>query len=335
MIKYLKKIYNYFVLAVLLLCSVGISAQDIQLSQYFAAGTYLNPAFTGSEKCTKLSTSNRKQWGSIEGGYTTNMLTLEMPIARKKNSIGVQLISDLAGSGGLYSRSIKGLYSYGVPLSRKHVIVLGLDAAYTFRGADFSSFVFSDQMLRGNEGVPTVESPSFKNTSYFDFSAGALFYAEKYWVGIATHHLNQPNQSLIGQESKLPMKYSFHGGVKINIGHFKRSEPISLSPSVNYKAQADFDQLDFGVHYQYHRYVIGLWYRGLPIKSYKPGEPNNDAMAILIGYKEDKFRIGYSYDITISRLSSSSGGAHELTMAYVWCSKRGRPFRNLVSCPSF
>jgi len=319
------------------LIDIHVYAQDIQFTQYYAAGTYLNPAFTGSDGCSKISSSNRKQWNSFSGGYTTNIVTYETPITKYHNAIGLSLLSDVAGAGKLYSRSIKGLYSYAFPITRKHALVLGLDAAYTLRGADYSKYLFADQLSRGGSDVSSVELSTLSNTSYFDFSTGALFYSDKYWVGIATHHLNRPNQSLVGQESALPIKYSMHGGYKFKLAKFSNDKDMYVSPSFNYKAQAKFDQLDFGLYYSYSSITFGLWYRGIPVlKAYEPGEPNNDAVAVIVGYAKNSFKIAYSYDITISKLSTSTSGSHELTLSYIHCSNKSkRKKRGMVPCAKF
>jgi len=321
--------------AFLCLGMLQITAQDIQFTQYYASRTFLNPAFTGAQGCSKISSINRKQWSSFSGGYTTNIITFEKPITKEHNAVGLSLLSDVAGSGKLYSRSIKGLYSYTFYITRKHAFVMGLDATYTFRGADYSSFLFSDQLARGSSNISSVELNNLSNTSYFDFSSGILYYSDKYWIGFATHHLNQPNQSFTGQESALPIKYSVHGGYKFKLG--KQQKDIFMSPSLNYKSQAKFNQFDLGCYYDYDGLVFGIWYRGLPlVKSYEPGEPNNEAIAAIVGYSKNNFKIAYSYDVTISKLSTSTSGSHELTFSYTHCSsKKKRKRAHSVPCAKF
>lgn len=44
---------------------------------------------------------------------------------------------------------------------------------------------------------------------------------------------------------------------------------------------------------------------------------NSDAIAVLFGYSPiDRFTVGYSYDITINKLSSVSRGSHEILFKY-------------------
>jgi len=39
---------------------------------------------------------------------------------------------------------------------------------------------------------------------------------------------------------------------------------------------------------------------------------------LLIGYKHDNFSFGYSYDLTIGNLITSTGGAHELSLLFTF-----------------
>ncbi|HEX8517222.1 MAG TPA: type IX secretion system membrane protein PorP/SprF, partial [Bacteroidia bacterium] len=111
----------------------------------------------------------------------------------------------------------------------------------------------------------------------------------------------------------------------------------SVSAAFNYRGQADFDQLDIGAYYTQYIFNIGLWYRGIPgLKAYKPGYNNNDAVAIIIGIKNQRMNIGYSYDATISKLTHRSGGAHEIAVSYQLCKlNKKKKKRLLVPCPKF
>jgi len=47
------------------------------------------------------------------------------------------------------------------------------------------------------------------------------------------------------------------------------------------------------------------------------------------------FKFGYSYDITVSALSNSTGGSHELSLGFQFeCRPKKKRFR-AISCPSF
>jgi hypothetical protein len=88
----------------------------------------------------------------------------------------------------------------------------------------------------------------------------------------------------------------------------------------------------------YHHFFAGLWYRGLPLKSYGEGRPNNDAIAVLAGVMVKDWRFGYSYDLTVSGLAGRTGGAHEVSIVYDWADRRRRKAmskRRVVPCAKF
>ena len=59
------------------------------------------------------------------------------------------------------------------------------------------------------------------------------------------------------------------------------------------------------------------------------------AVVMMVGYKYDKFRVAYSYDLTISKLSNSTYGAHEVSVAYTFgCHEKAKKI-STISCPSF
>jgi hypothetical protein len=79
----------------------------------------------------------------------------------------------------------------------------------------------------------------------------------------------------------------------------------------------------------------------LPIKSVG-SFANNEALVFLFGFskrtEKEIFNIGYSYDLTLSNLGASSGGAHEFSISYSWFTGDPRkPPKNvrLIPCPNF
>ena len=69
--------------------------------------------------------------------------------------------------------------------------------------------------------------------------------------------------------------------------------------------------------------VGGLWYR------------NKDSFITLIGIQSDNLKIGYSYDVTISKLANATAGSHELSFQINFnCRPKKKTFRT-ISCPSF
>lgn len=302
-----------FILA--LLSSNFVSAQEPQFSQFYAASMSLNPAFTGNTLAGRVTAIYRNQWPKIPKGFVSYAFSYDHNIQELNSGVGLMVVHDKAGSGGLRFTNIAGLYSYNIKLSRHVAIRPGMKFSWTIRDYDLSGLVFNDQIVR-NGASQTIESNLGEPISYFDLGTGVILYSRKYWAGISFDHLNRPNQSLMGGMSELPVKASVHGGYNIPIDKDLRKKTItSVTVAANYKAQGKWDQLDIGAYYNRNPMVFGLWYRGIPlIKAYKPGYGNHDALIFLVGYRKDNLRIGYSHDVTISRLAGHTGGSHEISL---------------------
>ncbi|MCW3076025.1 MAG: hypothetical protein JWO32_634 [Bacteroidetes bacterium] len=329
----------YLFLAVLLTGLQG-KAQHYQFSQFYAAQTYLNPAFTGATSCTRMTLNCRNQWSNIPGTFTTYQVAVDHYAKSINSGIGLIFFSDKAGSGNLKTTQFSALYAYQLQINRKYALRAGFSAGGVQRSIDYSSLVFGDQIARGG-AASSVENIAVK-TTYFDASTGMLFYSENSWAGFSINHINRPNQSLLEQTSKLPGDFKLHGGHKFVLdgdeteSGRKNGEKNSVTLAFNYKKQQKFNQFDLGVYYSKNLFVIGTWYRGIPLWKPYSWYQNNDALVLLIGLSADKVNIGYSYDITLSKLSnSSSGGSHEISMSYQICAAKKKKKPILISCPKF
>ena len=316
------------------------SSQDMQFTQFNAAPLYLNPAFTGSTMEHRIATSYRNQWTAIPGHFVNYVFSYDYNLAEFNSGVGLLFAKEQAGTGRMGNTEIGLLYSYHFKINNKIFIQPGIKFNYVSRGVDFSKLIFNDQLASGGNN-PTSDDIVLDNVNYIDISSGILVYSEKFWYGMAFNHLNEPNQSLINDVSPLFFKFSAHGGYKYSLaeGGRKTLNSSYLNLAFNYKAQQKFDQLDLGMYYSRDPFVFGFWYRGLPlIKSYE-GILNHDAFAIILGYKviDYNLSIGYSYDITISRLAANSAGSHEISLIYEVASKkkkrRGKRF--FVPCAKF
>lgn len=326
-------------LALLCGCALRAIAQDPHFTQFYAAPTYLSPAFAGTTVQNRFALQFRDQWPSIPGAFVSYALAADQYLGNLNSGIGIIAMRDQAGSGALRSTSVALQYAYEIRLKHKVYLRPALQFGYANRTVDYSKLIFNDQLVRGGE-VATYEYYDGRKTGYSDLGTGLLFFTPKLWLGLAVQHLNQPNQSLLLGEAKLPPQFNLHGGyrMKVGSGGMVRKEAQSIVAAFNYRAQGKFDQLDIGAYFERDPVFAGLWYRGLPLKSYQPGYQNNDAIAVLAGFKVGDWRFGYSYDITISRLAMNSGGAHEVTTILEFADKRKKKSmarRRVVPCAKF
>jgi type IX secretion system PorP/SprF family membrane protein len=226
-------------------------------------------------------------------------------------------------------------------IADKYIIRPALKVGFDFLGVNKNKLVFNDELENDLE-TGTAETNIRSSVFYLDVSAGLLAMTERYWFGFSLNHLNRPDQSLIegGITSPLPVKTSIHGGAKFPLSALGGARAIERNFSIvaHYKAQKKYDQLDIGGYYTHSHTVMGIWYRGLPVKSNRQKAINADALTLMIGIKhEDSYSLGFSYDLTISRLSfTRSIGSFELSYIREWTHKKKQRRRQfIVPCAKF
>lgn len=323
--------------------------QDPQFSQFYAAPMYHNPAFTGSGYAPRMIFNFRNQWPSLSANFTTSVLAVDHYIDRFGSGIGLMVLTDQQGAARLKNTEISGFYSYQLNLVDDHFLRLGVQATRSNRGFNTNGLTFPDQFdNNGFNGSPTSDPLAGiqSNANFMDFSTGLLYYNPKAYLGVSVHHLTEPDLGLTNSAEVLQRKYMVNGGLNIplrdpsGLGANSDKEFV-LIPTFLYKQQGKFSQLDLGAYVTYSPLTVGLWYRGIPLKKNGTNSVNHDALVALAGFRFDQFSFGYSYDLTISSLGTSSGGAHEISVAYqfeAFESERNphvRRRKKALSCPKF
>lgn len=313
-------------------------AQDPQFSQFYAAPQYLNPALTGNTHQDRIALNYRLQWPGVQPGYETYMAAYDHRFSTVNAGIGGMVMRDRAGTSGLTFTTVGISYSYEARINYKRAIRAGLRLGYTMRGVDPSGYLFADQVIRDNAAA-SIEPNLVQQINYLDIATGGMYYSEQFWAGISVNHLNKPNQSLmIDGDARLPMRTSVDVGYRFPIdGRKLMKSERRMTIVSHYKAQGKWDQLDMGFYIDNQHLSAGLWYRGLPgVKAYQPGYSNSDAVILMAGYEtENQLRFTYSYDITISKMTMKSGGAHEISLIYEWPKKAKNRKHRIIPCPKF
>ncbi len=326
--------------------------QDPQYSQYYAAPLYLNPAFAGSDLQSRIGANYRSQWPGLDATFTTFSAYYDTFLDEYNSGVGFMVMNDVEGAADLRSITISGIYAYELRLGQSSYFRPGFQASYIRRDIGFyENLIFANQIdpndpfgptLPGDGDLPGLGEP----VNMLSLSFGGLFFTDNFWLGGTAHHVNQPNQSFLDGESRLPIKYSAHAGYRIPLGHGAMKRDFThtykqryITPTLNYKRQGPFEQLDVGAYLYAEPLILGLWYRGLP---YKPlnSETNRDAIVLLLGLSlPSGLDVGYSFDYTVSQLGIQSGGAHEVSISFNLPDRNpGGPSRlrdTLLPCPKF
>ena len=296
-----------------------------------------NPAFAGNVDLGRFALSYRNQWPGIQGRFVSYAASYEHYFNDINSGMGLQIVNDRAGTGGLTTTGFNYMYSYQIRINRKLSILAGIKAGFYNRRFDFNKLIFADQIA--NDDAPVSNVNGFRDkVGFANFGQGLVFYhMEKYWFGLSFDHLNRPTNSFGDVNSELALTTAMQGG-----WNFQANKTINgkgratITPAFLYKAQQDWDQLDIGLYYKTSPMLFGIWYRGLPLKSNQSSLPNVDALMFLIGIKQDAISFAYSYDATLSRLAGSTAGSHEISIVFEYPqSKRRRPKYFRAPCPKF
>lgn len=316
--------------------------QDPQFSQFYASQLYLNPAFAGGGEEGRMGINYRNQWPSLPASFVTYTAWADFALPEYNSGLGILIMTDQEGQAGLRSTTAALSYAYQLQLSKTLTFRPGVSVGYMRRNVDFSQLVFASQLDPTGGFDPNLPNltNSGLNTNLMSIDLGGLFYTERAWLGASFAHVNQPNESLTGEISTLPMRTSIHGGWKIPLASGPRKYELAYTfkeravvPVFQYRSQANFQQLDIGSYLYLEPLVVGLWYRGLPVGMLNT-LPYNESLIMLVGLSYDNLSVGYSYDFTVSRFGASSGGAHELSITYLFpISDERRPVVNKRPIP--
>jgi type IX secretion system PorP/SprF family membrane protein len=172
---------------------------------------------------------------------------------------------------------------------------MGLSAGVMQWGIDGNKIKLREE---GDQQLLTT----YQTTTVPDLGAGLYFYEKDvFYVGVAFPQMYQSPINLYpgaSRQSRLAGQVNFNAGYKIRIDEDFAVEPSFL---VKYEKPAPA-KIDVGVRGIYKNEIwLGAVYRHM------------DAFSALLGYMyKDYLMIGYSYDFTVTKLKTYSGGTHEI-----------------------
>ncbi len=313
--------------------------QDPHFSQFYANPMYLNPAYAGSNFCPRLITNYRNQWPALAGDYVTYNASYDFGLNEIHGGLGLIALYDNAGSGVMTTKNVSLIYSYQAKLTQTTSLSAGFQFSYLERQLDSNQY-YGD-MIDELYGFiypsfdPFATGAEYFKVNYTDFSAGLLLNTRKFFIGSVVHHITEPTYSFLDSfnEGKLPMKITVHGGSRIIVEDLGWLEGTFLSkfsvltPHMIFQKQASAEQINIGATLSSDHMGLGLAYR----RSFN----NSDAIIFLMGYEFEKYKIGYSYDLTVSQLGMNSGGAHEISLQIKLACFYKKPSQNTIPCPKF
>jgi type IX secretion system PorP/SprF family membrane protein len=284
---------------IIAICFGGmLKAQQLpQITQYMINNYAVNPAVAGMYDYYQVKTTIRNQWIGITEAPRTTMLSI---YGRKSKSVGLGglVFNDETGPTSRIGGSASYAYSFAMTSAIKMSFALSAGVTQyklTKNGLNVEHQL--DPYMQGGDVVRSVPDATF----------GFNLFGKKWYIGAAIPQLLSANLNLMDDdytriynevsEGSLARHFYVLGAYQHDFNSFWSIEPSVLLKSV----EAAPLQADFGIKTTYNdKLWFGMDYR------------NNGEIAALLGYSiQERYMIGYSYDILSSDMSGYAGGSHE------------------------
>ena len=310
---------------VIMLSGFAANAQDSQFSQFYSNPISLNPALAGTSQSYRVIASHRHQWVKSLG-FVTSAFSLDAPLGSGNTGWGMQVVRDSEAGGILNTTSASGSFSHRINVSKKSQLGLGLKVGMYQKALNLDGLTFEDQLDK-RHGIVNGTNEQIENSNVVnaDLSLGLLYFSENFIAGVSVNHINSPKEEFVmDSENELNIKYTVHMGGFIPVGNFRSTQEQVLSPNIIYERQGTFNYLNLGMYYSSESIMLGAWYR------------LNDAVIASVGININDFRVGYSYDISVSD-HSVNGNSHEFTATYQFKLPKKHKIKNRYKgqCPKF
>lgn len=293
----IKQIVLFLCLIIVLPLKNIFAQQDPQFTQYMFNPVAINPGYTGSREILSTTLLYRHQWvGFGEGSPITQTLSIHAPFKRQKIAAGLLIINDAYGP--VRNTGYMGSYAYRftMPVGK---LSIGIRAGVFDLKYNSGLIEYKDK-ADYFASMPNVR----KVVSNFDF--GTYYYTKTFFAGIAFSHLG--NIRLIQDEATGQKRLNLLKNFTATIG-----KAVAINDYWVFKPSAIFRTSGF-----IHRYAdINLSFLydnriwlGAAVRT------NSTFMFLTELNVTNKFRVGYSYDLTVGPLRSTNGGSHEIFMGY-------------------
>ncbi len=312
-------IKHILILLPVLLTNIKLVSQDIQFSQYYAAKFDIAPSFAGNTKGGRFTSIFRDQWPLLRNTFITYGFALDHAVSKLNGGIGIFAMQDYSNGGGFIVTNAGMQYSYSLKLNHTWQFRPGSQVSIINKKIDLNHITFGSQLSFDETNRNNPVNIESGNITTYEVGISILFYSHKVWFGMDVDHLPLSKNSFSGENSAIPAKFTSFGGVRLTTiqGRLLYAKKYMYF-SFLFLYQNKFKQLDLGVYWSKKPLELGLWYRGLPFFKNEFGMFDNSALIFKAGMEFDNYSIGYSFDFSLSRIGSFTGGAHEISMVFLF-----------------
>jgi len=291
-------------------------AQTYPFTQYHAANILRSPSYAGFNEYIRLSMMSRISPDMPMGRMYA--FSTDWYMKKLNSGVGFSIYRDEVAQGLLYRTNFSFSYSYKIRLSRKWFMRPGINYNFTTRTVNYFDMVFSDQLEQvfytgGYIGTTSqYEIPPERVNGYGDFKASALFYNKRSHYGLVLNHLGQPNQSVLMEQSSIPLELMIFGDYDFWLNKEEYKDVTNFGISYFFRTQSKTQNLDLNLYYKLPMFSTGLGFRGISLSKTVANQRPIDAFTFFIGAYAKGITIGYSYDFAMNQRINY----HEISVAF-------------------
>jgi len=294
-----------YVITILLLTQIfnSFGQQDPMFTQYMFNTLGVNPAYAGSYGALNMTGIARSQWLGIEGAPKTQSFIMHTPFVSENVGVGLSFINDKIGP--TTQTMIYGDYSYTIRVSEKAKLAFGLKG-----GVDMISNKLTSVSTTQQNDQSFSTNVNYKPMPNFGF--GLYYHSDKWYIGLSTPKIIENKVAATGGSSIVTEQrhYFIITGIVFNL-----TNNIKFKPSTLVKATFGAPvSIDLNANFLFKEKLwLGVGYRyGDSFSAMTQLQLNN------------QFRVGYSYDYTLSHLTTYNSGSHEIILSYTFSFKKDK-----------
>ena len=291
--------------------------QEPQFTQNMFNRVFTNPGFSGLGEGICVTGFVRQQWTSFKDSEgekvapETFLVSIESPVRILRGGLSALVMQDQIGFtktitlriGYAYNREI-GFGNFGV----------GFQVGFNNRTMDFSKFIAVDpndqllQQLKGEESEILIDGSlgvayEVPDQYFIGFSVNQVMQTQGQELANWTTNVDSTTSGSFLYKMTLVRTFYLQGGYKFL---FRNNPNFALLPYAMVKMDKAAIQLDIATLLEFK----GMFWGGLNYRI-------QDAVSVLAGLQYKNFKLGYSYDITTSKLGlGRTAGSHEVMLKY-------------------
>ncbi|WP_026752919.1 type IX secretion system membrane protein PorP/SprF [Sediminibacter sp. Hel_I_10] len=291
------KLIKFSIIAVMLLSGMTSIAQQLpQFTQYMYNTISINPAYAGSRETLSVVGLHRSQWVGLDGGPTTQTLSVHAPLRNEKVGLGVSFINDELGYQNF--QYLYADFSYTLNLGEEVKLAFGLKAGFTGYSLDGD--------FQSSEGQVDQVIFGFEDRWKPNIGTGLYLHTNKWYLGLsAPRILNTDYTGNDDFQSLERISYYATAGYVFDIGNDVKFKPATLLKLTN------------GAPLSWDVTANFLFFEKLWIgPAYRMNE-NAGAFGGIIDFQISKqLRVGYAYENPTSDLRPYTTGTHEILLMF-------------------